>query len=257
MPGLLRFLTSLAKLGTLSSLTVLMTLQYTPPRLEPMVNKKLDRTEGAVSINVKKMCGLSISVHPGKPMIYYVSTSEGSILKCAVNHPDQAVDIFPGHTGSVYGIKHSPFSSSIFLTYGSDWVVYLWAENIREPLIKLQSIKDKSSVEGAKWSPTHSTIFASISNNQLSLWDLSRKIIVPMFDIKAPTKKLRSLEFSPSGKNILVGDMDGKVFVYNLTDMPFPPFLQEEALMRALENALVARPDLFKKLNDNFHSTLT
>ncbi|XP_039298126.1 dynein intermediate chain 4, axonemal [Nilaparvata lugens] len=204
----------------------LMTLQYTPPRLEPMVNKKLDRTEGAVSINVKNMCGLSISVHPGKPMIYYVSTSEGSILKCAVNHPDQAIDIFPGHTGSVYGIKHSPFSNSIFLTYGSDWVVYLWAENINEPLIKLQSIKDKACVEGAKWSPTHSTILASISNNQLSLWDLSRKIIVPMFDIKAPTKKHRSLEFSPSGKNILVGDMDGKVFVYNLTDMPFPPFLQ-------------------------------
>ncbi|XP_075219589.1 dynein axonemal intermediate chain 4-like isoform X2 [Lycorma delicatula] len=202
----------------------LMQLQFCPPKVKTIINNAVDKTKVAVDVTVKNLLGLSLSVHPKNPMVYYVSTNEGCIVKCAINHPEQYIDIYPAHAGSVYGIQHSPFCENIFLTYGSDWVIYLWVENLHEPLLKLCS---KGAVDGAKWSPTHSTIIASISGSRLSLWDLARKIIVPMSTVKGNTGvHLYSLDFSPSGKNILIGDIEGNVSVYNLIDMPFPPFLQ-------------------------------
>lgn len=51
------------------------------------------------------------------------------------------------------------------------------------------------------WSPTHSTVLASVSGNQLALWDLARKTIVPMSVIKAPAAvRFTTVVFSPSGK---------------------------------------------------------
>lgn len=50
------------------------------------------------------------------------------------NHYDT---IFMAHTGPVYGIKFSPFCSSIFITYGADWKIKIWIENIESPLLSL------------------------------------------------------------------------------------------------------------------------
>lgn len=41
------------------------------------------------------------------------------------------------HNGPVYGVKFSPFCSSIFITYGADWQIKIWMENIESPLLSL------------------------------------------------------------------------------------------------------------------------
>lgn len=59
----------------------------------------------------------------------------------------------------------------------------------------------QEAVEDVAWSPTHSTVLVSVSRNQLALWDLARKTIVPMSVIKAPANtRFTSVVFSPSGK---------------------------------------------------------
>lgn len=50
------------------------------------------------------------------------------------NHYDT---IFMAHNGPVYGIKFSPFCSSIFITYGADWKIKIWIENMESPLLSL------------------------------------------------------------------------------------------------------------------------
>jgi hypothetical protein len=56
------------------------------------------------------------------------------------------------------------------------------------------------------------------------------------------------IQFTASGLNLVVGDGDGAVHVYGLQDMPFSPLYQEIALIQAIKNALVTRPELLKIL---------
>ncbi|KAG8270498.1 WD repeat-containing protein 78 [Homalodisca vitripennis] len=142
-----------------------------------------------------------------------------------MNHQDRFEDIFPAHAGPVYGVLHSPFCANIFCTYGSDWLICIWAEGLKEPLLKLYYTKQP--VLSVAWSPIHSTILASISGHYLSMWDLARRTIVPISTVKSSTGNVfTSLQFANTGKNILAGDVAGDVFVFNLVDMPYPPFLQ-------------------------------
>ncbi|XP_046681847.1 dynein axonemal intermediate chain 4-like [Homalodisca vitripennis] len=230
----------------------IMKLSYFQPTVKittPKKNKKTVRLKN----NLKYFNGLSVSLHPKKHMVYYVSTQEGSIIKCSMNHQDRFEDIFPAHAGPVYGVLHSPFCANIFCTYGSDWLICIWAEGLKEPLLKLYYTKQP--VLSVAWSPIHSTILASISGHYLSMWDLARRTIVPISTVKSSTGNVfTSLQFANTGKNILAGDVAGDVFVFNLVDMPYPPFLQEEALIRALQKALVSKPQ-HRSYLENFMKT--
>lgn len=60
-----------------------------------------------------------------------------------MNRHDHFEDVFPAHAGPVYGILHSPFCADIFCTYGSDWYICLWADQLKVPLLKLYYTKVK------------------------------------------------------------------------------------------------------------------
>lgn len=72
----------------------------------------------------------------------------------------------------------------IFLTCGADGAVRLWACDVFEPLITMTT--GPTAVVDAAWSPTNSTIIASLSGPCMSLWDLRRKTYYPASTIENP-----------------------------------------------------------------------
>ncbi|PSN50258.1 hypothetical protein C0J52_02396 [Blattella germanica] len=190
---------------------------------------------------------LVLTRHPGDPLLYYVGTDEGCVHKCSMNYLHHHMDIFLAHKGPVYALQFSPFCSKIFLTCGADWCVRIWCDGIGEPLIVLRT--NMQTVLGASWSPTNSTVIASISGNCIHFWDLTRKIFVPASTTESPTNaKNLVVEFTTSGLNLVVGDGNGAVHVYGLEDMPFSPYYQLDALVDAIKKALVTRPNVLKAL---------
>lgn len=190
---------------------------------------------------------LVLARHPVDTLMYFVGTDEGCIHKCSINNLHHHMDVFLAHNGPVYSMQFSPFCSKIFLTCGADWCVRIWTEDVVQPLLTLNTSME--SVQGAAWSPVNATIIASISGNDIHLWDIKHKIFVPASTTTSPTERGNlMIQFTASGLNLVVGDGDGAVHVYGLQDMPFSPFYQEIALIQAIKNALVTRPELLKIL---------
>jgi WD40 repeat protein len=190
---------------------------------------------------------LVLTRHPLDTLIYFVGTEEGCIHKCSINHLQHHMDVFLAHDGPVYSMQFSPFCSKIFLTCGADWCIRIWTEDVVQPLLTLNTSME--AMQGATWSPVNATIIASISGNDICLWDIRRNIFVPASTTTSPTNTGNlMIQFTASGLNLVVGDGDGAVHVYGLQDMPFSPFYQETALIEAIKKALVTRPELLKVL---------
>lgn len=67
-------------------------------------------------------------------MLQYLNACFG---QNTVDSCDRYDRIFMAHNGPVYGVKFSPFCSSIFMTYGADWQIKIWIEDFNSPLLCL------------------------------------------------------------------------------------------------------------------------
>nr|CAD7401198.1 unnamed protein product [Timema poppensis] len=190
---------------------------------------------------------LVLARHPEDPLTYYVATDEGCVHKCSFNYLHQHLDLFLAHAGPVYAIQFSPFHRKLFLTCGADWYVRIWGEGITEPIVTLGSSMEP--VQGAAWSPSHSTVLASISGSSVCLWDIQRKTISPSSTVCSPANTHNTVvQFTASGLNLLVGDVEGGVHVFALESMPFKPFFQKNAIVNSLCKELTAKQELLDKV---------
>lgn len=185
--------------------------------------------------------------HPSNSSIYFVGTDEGVVHKCSYNYLNRHLDLFLAHEGPIIEMKFSPFSEIIFATCGDDWHTRIWAEGISEPLLDFYVMMQ--SVQGLDWSPTHSTILVTIQGNDIHVWDLQRKVYCPQSVTKSPTQSRNTVvQFTESGKSLVVGDVNGNVNVFAFEDMPFPAYFQENLLFDSLYRALITNPSLLNKV---------
>ncbi|XP_050295299.1 dynein axonemal intermediate chain 4-like [Anthonomus grandis grandis] len=201
-----------------------------------------------LNIPVSRYAGARfIRWHPDDPNIYLVGTNEGVVHKCSTNYLNQHLDLFLAHDGPINDLKYSPFSKKIYATCGDDWHLRIWAEGISEPLHEL--FVTMMSVQAMDWSPTHSTILATIYGKTILLWDFQRKVWKPQSETQSPTGSRNTIvQFIDSGRCLVVGDIDGNVHVFSLEDMPFQAFFQENLLFEALEKSLMTNPNLMEKV---------
>lgn len=185
--------------------------------------------------------------HPSKTNIYFVGSDEGCIYQCSTTYLRQHVDSFMAHDGSIYCLEFSPFCQKLFLTCGADWCTRIWAEGLTEPLITLSTTM--ACVRSAQWSPTCSTVIANVINNQICIWDIRRKTYSPVsVTISNNGARLVAVDFTANGNQLVVADVEGAVYVYNLEGMPFPPYDQNKVLIESIHKALLTKPELLNKL---------
>lgn len=191
---------------------------------------------------------LLITKYEANKDMYYIATDEGTVHKCSRNHINQHLSILNAHDGPVYACQFSPFCQSIFLTCGADWCTNIWAEDVTQPLITLT--ENMEAVEGAAWNPANSTVIASISGKDIFLWDIQRRVYSPASVHQSPTNCRNTVvQFTDSGRNLIVGDVEGNVHVFSLENMPFPPFYQEKMLAASIKKALMTRNEIVHELS--------
>ncbi|CAG9765018.1 unnamed protein product [Ceutorhynchus assimilis] len=202
----------------------------------------------SLTIPVSRYAGARfIRLHPSDPTIYLVGTNEGVVHKCSTNYLNQHLDLFLAHEGPINDLQYSPFSRKIYATCGDDWFLRIWAEGVDEPLQEL--FVEMFSVQGIAWSPTHSTILATIYDKTILLWDFQRKVWKPQSQTQSPGGSRNTVvQFTQSGRCLTVGDVDGNVHVFSLEDMPFSAFFQEDLLFHSLEKSLTTHPVTMEKI---------
>ncbi|KYN42623.1 WD repeat-containing protein 78 [Trachymyrmex septentrionalis] len=210
----------------------------------------VSRTDHCVAYDVpinRQSSALILRRHPIVSNIYFVGSDEGCIYRCSTTYLRQHVDSFLAHDGPIYSFEFSPFCQKLFLTCGADWCVRIWAESLTEPLITLSTAM--ACVRNACWSPTSSTIIASIVNDQICVWDIHRKTHIPASITNSPNgARLVAASFTANGNQLVVADIEGAVYVYNLEGMPFPPYDQTKVLIESIYKALTTKPELLRKL---------
>lgn len=226
------------------------------PHLVGYPQLRLDRVVGtveALQVEHKKTFieadrhpqALCLQKHPVNSDLYLVGTDEGCVHICSTNFPHQHIGVLQVHTGGVYTIDFSPFSPKIFLTAG-DWTIRIWIENVFEPIMELSD--GFGTIHNAYWSPIHSTIIASCTQDAVQIWDLRRKNQKPASIRTFGNKQLTIFKFSPCGRSLIVGDSDGNTHVCGLEDFPFAPHYQYDELQKALYHSLTNKQSLEKQI---------
>ncbi|XP_049606883.1 cytoplasmic dynein 1 intermediate chain 1 isoform X2 [Syngnathus scovelli] len=156
---------------------------------------------------------------------YVVGSEEGTVYT-ASRHGSKAgiCEIFEGHQGPVTGIScHNAVGtvdfSHLFITSSFDWTVKLWSTKQNKPLYSFEDNADY--VYDVMWSPVHPAIFASVDGmGRLDLWNLNNDTEVPTASVTIEgASALNRVRWSSGGKEVAVGDSEGRVWVYDTGEL--------------------------------------
>ncbi|XP_077446292.1 dynein cytoplasmic 1 intermediate chain 1a [Stigmatopora argus] len=156
---------------------------------------------------------------------YVVGSEEGTVYT-ASRHGSKAgiCEMFEGHQGPVTGIScHNAVGtvdfSHLFITSSFDWTVKLWSTKQNKPLYSFEDNADY--VYDVMWSPVHPAIFASVDGmGRLDLWNLNNDTEVPTASVTIEgASALNRVRWSSGGKEVAVGDSEGRVWVYDTGEL--------------------------------------
>ncbi|XP_059840356.1 dynein axonemal intermediate chain 4 isoform X2 [Hypanus sabinus] len=181
-----------------------------------IMTDKEKKNEASISHQAPGMC---FDFHPKETNIYLAGTEEGYIHKCSCSYNEQFLETYGVHKGPVYKIAWSPFSHDTFLSCSSDWSIHLWSQDIVRPVLRFTSTVTKA-VHSIMWSPKSATVFGAVNEDRVEIWDLSVNILDPIIIYPATEGvRLTTILFAKNTDCILVGDTNGQVTVYQLSNM--------------------------------------
>ncbi|XP_041421838.1 cytoplasmic dynein 1 intermediate chain 1 isoform X3 [Xenopus laevis] len=159
---------------------------------------------------------------------FVVGSEEGTVYT-ACRHGSKAgiSEVFDGHQGPVTGINcHNAVGpidfSHLFLTSSFDWTVKLWTTKHNKPLYSFEDNADY--VYDVTWSPVHPALFACVDGmGRLDLWNLNNDTEVPTASTAVEgASALNRVRWAQSGKEVAVGDSEGRVWIYDVGEFAIP-----------------------------------
>uniref|UniRef100_A0A8C2KYB1 Dynein, cytoplasmic 1, intermediate chain 2a n=1 Tax=Cyprinus carpio TaxID=7962 RepID=A0A8C2KYB1_CYPCA len=164
----------------------------------------------------------SMSFPLGDVNNFVVGSEDGSVYT-ACRHGSRAgiSEMFEGHHGPITGIHcHTAAGpvdfSHLFLTASFDWTVKLWSTKSNKPLYSFEDNSDY--VYDVMWSPVHPALFACVDGlGRVDLWNLNNDTEVPTASMTVDgSPALNRLRWSQSGREIVVGDSEGQIHIYDV-----------------------------------------
>uniref|UniRef100_H3AVV7 Dynein axonemal intermediate chain 4 n=1 Tax=Latimeria chalumnae TaxID=7897 RepID=H3AVV7_LATCH len=184
-------------------------------KIRKLPGDKEKKSEAFISRQAPGMC---FDFHPKDTNIYLAGTEEGQIHKCSCSYNEQFLDTYKAHKGPVYKIAWSPFAHDVFLSCSADWSIFLWRQDLSKPVLSFYSTT--KAVHSIRWSPKSATLFGTVNEGRVEIWDLSVSILDPIVVSSAgPGAKLTTLLFAQTTDCVLIGDSDGQVSVYELENI--------------------------------------
>ncbi|XP_054633072.1 dynein axonemal intermediate chain 4 [Dunckerocampus dactyliophorus] len=166
--------------------------------------------------------GLCVAFQPTDPSIYLAGTSEGVIHKCSVSNHHHYLTLYQKHLCHVNYIEWSPFSPNLFLSCSSDWTIQLWKDGCPTPVKSFSFLQ--TPVLSVRWSPLWPSVFASINEEQLEIWDLNESLLDPVIVQAAePGVHITVVLFARWTDCIVVGDTSGQVTFYKINNLSVGP----------------------------------
>ncbi|KAJ8376223.1 hypothetical protein SKAU_G00068030 [Synaphobranchus kaupii] len=204
-------------------------------------SKKVEEKEVKGEVLISRQApGLCFDFHAEDTIIYLVGTEEGYIHKCSCSYNEQYLETYRGHEGPLYRVTWSPFCPDIFLSCASDWTVQLWRQDLMQPVLGFTS--GQRSVFDAMWSPKWATVFGTVNEDRVEIWDLRSCILDPtIVSLAGPGVKFTSILFATDTDCILVGDSEGQVSVYQLKNLNVEASPQVDTLEEIIRSTLSSR----------------
>ncbi|KAK3556529.1 hypothetical protein QTP70_009071 [Hemibagrus guttatus] len=153
----------------------------------------------------------------------FVVGSEDGTVYTACRHGSKAgiSEMFEGHHGPVTGLDcHTATGpvdfSHLFVTSSFDWTVKLWSTRNTKPLYSFEDNSDY--VYDVMWSPAHPALFACVDGvGHLDLWNLNNETEVPSASVTVEgSPALNRVRWANSGREVAVGDSEGRVHIYDV-----------------------------------------
>ena len=144
---------------------------------------------------------------------------------------EKAYKSLEGHEKDIIDLSWSPFYHYLLLSASIDGYVILWNVNLSEQKSKIECFNHEKIVTCVSFSPTEKNIFITGSLDKIvRIWDITNiflekednnKINKDKYTFEKYNKdyfnieeKITSLNFSPSGKEIIIGTHNGKIIKY-------------------------------------------
>uniref|UniRef100_A0A8C9TVE6 Dynein cytoplasmic 1 intermediate chain 1b n=1 Tax=Scleropages formosus TaxID=113540 RepID=A0A8C9TVE6_SCLFO len=164
---------------------------------------------------------------------YVVGSEEGTVYAASRHGLKAGIgEMFEGHQGPVTGIScHSAVGpidfSHLFTTSSFDWTVKLWTTKHNRPLYSFEDNADY--VYDVMWSPVHPALFATVDGmGRLDLWNLNNDTEVPSASVTIEgTSALNRVRWASGGREVAVGDSEGRVWIYDVGEQLAVPHIDE------------------------------
>ncbi|XP_051573813.1 cytoplasmic dynein 1 intermediate chain 1 isoform X4 [Myxocyprinus asiaticus] len=179
--------------------------------------------------NKSKPVAVTCMAFPAGDVNNFVVGSEDGTVHTASRHGSKAGigEMFDGHQGPVTGIScHNAVGpldfSHLFTTSSFDWTVKLWSTKHNKPLCSFEDNADY--IYDVMWSPVHPAVFATVDGmGRIDLWNLNNHTEVPSASVTVEGGcALNRVRWALGGKEIAVGDSEGRVWIYDVGELAVP-----------------------------------
>lgn len=196
-----------------------------------MLSAAQDTLELNQSMQSKPVAVTSMSFPNGDYNNFVLGSEEGSAY-AACRHGAKAgiLESYTGHQAPITSVDYNQVQgqidfSHLFLSSSMDWTVKLWStkEKTGKPLHSFEDNFDY--VYDARWSPINPALFATVDGQgRTDLWNLNNDTELPTASITTENNTaLSKLIWTPSGNQIVTGDDQGKIYLYDVGEQLAQP----------------------------------